>query len=492
MGSGSGAGEGAMAASPAPADPRAAPSTSPSRPVIFAAAPAAGEEGTLLNAAGIGGPLPIQTASVLDLQDFEPFVKALKALGRKDYAEARQILGLATDEPSDAALLESALALRDACKEFDQGHAPEASKLFPRAEAIPRLTSSQSLALAIRTLEQFVAGTALAPDDPAGAIRLLTELAEQIRTEAFFSDDFRGIAQATEIAILRIAARAALRKHEVTTYELAVGKLRGLIDRQIAETGNEPVWLLNVIRAQIEVDFAVQRGLLDLDELDVESMRQHLDLGRAYADGMEPLLTGIPPESSQLAEPARITRELYRLIDILTSKLEVALVQGARFDKKQLQALRTLRDDLIRLRGRVGKLGEVAKAWVPLLDRLEHLATRVVSIGAPRNEDFGRFSGLVTGGAFVVLSIVIFTVARPEQGAAPLVLVILLVPSAIIGFGYGALKFLPLFKIVTQVVTPFAKGGAGKGAEEKGKENKGKDVSSRPRDSTESQEGRPE
>jgi hypothetical protein len=206
----------------------------------------------------------------------------------------------------------------------------------------------------------------------------------------------------------------------------------------------------------LPVEAASLWAMHDLQALDTEQALERLkrsgdDL--AKLEEVFPDLTSGPLKDVTKAN-IYINRSMQEIVEIADRTLR----RGERLSKSDITSLRDEINNLRQAKNYSRRAGMRGQGYQWMIDQLITFSRNLLQAQGPTKQDFGKMSGLISFASFTVLLLTVHYLASPSGGIGLGYTFGVLIISLIAGFGYGALKFIPLLQTYKNVITEIPDG----------------------------------
>jgi hypothetical protein len=378
----------------------------------------------------------------------EPVDVAIEFARRGNLEAARQALQVQPTDITDREFEAGLSALWGAVELFKKERAADAAPQFETARKLVNCVGLQDTRVVL-----FVAGTIstslhlFRQGDVHGAIRLFETLTQ-------FADDTKF--RFPELALMGLLAKAmmhvALARTEMANIAYPAAEAQASqaksVYRECLELARSLQMDLATLEAEvhaISVEFSIAFASPQLLTLQFDDAERHILGAQESARTTRTLINKVPAEHAKkiltcicdihetLKVIIPISRRLIREQDLPTADM-LKKIEGC------VDRLFTVRQEALA----AGPQGVLLKGNA---EQLRRYVENLLPLAKPRREKVVPIAGLVAGGALIVLLAVVFLIIRPEGGYALALFFGCMIMSLIIGFGYGALKFIPLLKL---------------------------------------------
>jgi hypothetical protein len=326
------------------------------------------------------------------------------------------------------------------------------------SEAVPYLdralpTISQSTNDNIRKLISSLSNVArgierLFQGDAHSAEKLLQEAARTADEVSLHLPELDTFAIETRANLYLASARVAMSAGDLARAQVLIGRIRAERGRILAKLRpDSQEYLLNRLTGALEqMEFIISMSARDLGMLDLQSARRRLEDGRESYRALGSMLKKLP-EQGILRLLAEAFTETYSAIEKLHAAMEHFIARRGALNRRILSDFERGEQLLYDARERALTLAERGAGLLLVIDSVDKTYRNLVIQAKPAGKDFGRFSGLVSLAALIVLMVVVHTVIKPPSDVLLPFFFGCVILALVVGFGFGALRLLPLLRV---------------------------------------------
>jgi len=370
---------------------------------------------------------------------------------RNEIGKARELIKIKDDKITDSQFIDYIISLEKFIKLFVSGRQPEAFQYVSNIDQLLSFSNDDGLKYFLNTLLNFSEGLRrLLAGDVWKAESLLDIGSKDMERMSFFVPEFKKFGLNYK-AVAKIATvRIYLNAGDIETAKRVSGEVNDIYDE-----------LLKTLDANIESDLSgfaeVFAAKLELSNLftsldyilyDLESMKNRLDNATVYKRELEKYKSQLKDGPIKLLIMASINiHSIFLEFYKLTRKI---LVLREPFDKSDIKELSEIQKTLFDTKELTINAGLRGQGYLYMVNQLIAIRNNLYSLGKISKKDFGRFSGMISGIAFLIFLIIVQLFIQPSAQLQFVYIFSVLILSLIVGFGYGALKFQPLLKLLSK------------------------------------------
>jgi len=378
---------------------------------------------------------------------------AITLVRNRNLRRAREVLGIPVafteEQVADAMFsLDKAIAFIR-----DQNH-PSAAEFFDRALPILRETTNDELRLMLPILTQFSKGlSALFKGDAHKAAELLNVSSAEIERISFLFPQYRLEFLSQSAAAYVAMARSKLNAGDIESAEALFGKVREVHNKMLAALDDENP---DKIKVYVEV-YATRLELtllyslmMDIPALDLEMLKRRLLSSLSDKEKLEQFVSSYPQGHIRtLVEQYPL---VFEVVLAFQEGLETLILERKNLDKVQLSKIIAAGNKLFEAKKQVQTCGIRGAGFLYTINLLLNLQKNILHSGRPIKRDFGIYGGVISLLAFICLtSLQHASGLSTELGIGNSIYLLgSLILSLVAGFGYGAIKFLPLLKLLSK------------------------------------------
>jgi hypothetical protein len=382
--------------------------------------------------------------------------QAITLIRQGDIDAARQALGISSDFTDEQ--------INDGLIEFDKG-----MRLFlsqKHIESLPHLSNALTIVQASSDEEskfffsictQMANGVAtLFQGDAHGAAATLSALSEQIDKTSFYMPQLKTMAYSMKALSLVALAKTHLFASDMASAEKLIGEVRNVHDEfliHIDTINDEETRVMaaaEVYGTRLEITFAFICAK-DLPTLDLGMWIKRINQTKSDADSLR-LLIDVAPKGP-ITQLIGQYPPVYDVLSSLHHLLDLAIAQRKPLNKNEIQLVTEIGSDLFEIEQALEKCDARASGLRTQVRQLMELHKNLIAISKIAIKDFGRFGGMVSFVSFVALIFIIHLTIRPSEAFGIFYYFGALILALIVGFGFGALRFQPLLRILAKAST---------------------------------------
>ncbi|MGP8291541.1 hypothetical protein ACT3OH_14845, partial [Vreelandella zhanjiangensis] len=249
-----------------------------------------------------------------------------------------------------------------------------------------------------------------------------------------------------EAAVSTIKAKKALSIGNFNDFEKFSGEARGYYKRIINAmqlTGIENKKTLAVVYgSEIESCLAITRSFVD--KFEFEKALSNLSKYKEDFHKLSQCKENIGDES--LSRVLNVLCLIFMIYERLLICLVKFYVENKKIEVKDFTSLRSIEGLCMDARNEANLAGSRCQSFLYVIEQLERVSVSVRSLQSITKKDLGKASGGIALLVFVFLSLFIKFFVFKDEAYPSNFLLLQVVFSLIVGFGYGAIKFLPILK----------------------------------------------
>ncbi len=383
-----------------------------------------------------------------------PIIKAIKYIQDGDISSAKQEMELQDSSISDDDFLEAMRNLEKGIDYILSGQHQYAYKYFRTFLQIAGHKADPFTTSLITILANFCEGTdRLLKGDAHKACELLNISHDDMDKISFLMPDFKKDSLSMKAVSLIAVARTYLDIGDIDEAKIYLGKMKQVHSELLAmldENRDEDLaYLVEIYGIDLEISLLFSR--LDLDVLDFQSLKHRLSYSKNSHKKLGELLTNYP--SNQIKTVYQISLILYSVFELFCRVGEKIIGQGSYLNKKELLELDDTYRKLADALNMANEAGERGRRYLFMINQLRRLQTRLLHLGQHKSrKDFGIFSGIIFFIAFIATHFAIYFTVSPSGADSFLFFAGELILGLIVGFGYGAIKFIPLLSVFARII----------------------------------------
>jgi len=371
-----------------------------------------------------------------------------------DIAGARKELGTLAQFTDDQ-LLEGLISLKKGLDLFNDQKQVEALEHLQAGLPLVMASDDDEAKLIVPVLSQFSEGIdALFRGDAHTAANLLNVSADTVDRIAFFMPNFKYLSLSMKAASLIAVARSYMNAADMEAAEKFFAEATEVHDELLTcldkENADHLMGFGEVYGTRLEMSFTFIMSV-DLPALDLDMWKKRLDMSVDDCSLLKQILDQMPRGriTSLLSQYPVIHEALRTLHD----SLEAVILNQRVLTELEVKTLVNVDNSLFTSQQIAQKIGERGKGVLYQIKLMRRLQKNALEIGnTTASKDFGRYSGVVSGIAFIVLIIVMHLTVQPTGWNGLYYYLGGLLLALVVGFGYGALKFKPLLKIFSKAI----------------------------------------
>ena len=380
-------------------------------------------------------------------------LKAVDFVKMGDTKSARNILGIKDKNISDSDIVDSLMSFQKGYKYLLSGHHSKAFK--PLRKSLPMINNSTDSEAQFITalLADFSEGISrLFSGDAVGAYNLLNFSAESFERVSFFLPDFAKAALSTKAAANVAIAKRYLSIGDIGAAESLSGAIQQIYSELIAklDEGDENDLIFFVESNAVQIEFVYMMATFDLSVINFDIAEKRLISGEKLYSDLIQLLPKLKNTPFKLV--VEIDCTLYSAVKKIVKLGKKVIDEKAFLQEAEIAELREIDYSLFNARALAHKAQDRGKGYLFTINQLSRFQERLLILGKIRKRDFINISGPISLISFIILLFSVHLTIHPSGYEAIPYFIGELIVSLIVGFGYGALRFIPLIRLFTKAI----------------------------------------
>ncbi len=380
-------------------------------------------------------------------------LKAVDFVKMGDTKSARNILGIKDKNISDSDIVDSLMSFQKGYKYLLSGHHSKAFE--PLRKSLPMINNSTDSEAQFVTalLADFSEGISrLFSGDAVGAYNLLNFSAESFERVSFFLPDFAKAALSTKAAANVALARRYLSIGDIGAAESLSGAIQQIYSELIAklDEGDENDLIFFAEANAVQIEFVNMMATFDLSVINFDIAEKRLISGEKLYSDLIQLLPKLKNTPFKLV--VEIDCTLYSAVKKIVKLGKKVIDEKAFLQEAEIAELRELDYSLFNARTLAHKAQDRGKGYLFTINQLSRFQERLLILGKIRKRDFINISGPISLISFIILLFSVHLTIHPSGYEAIPYFIGELIVSLIVGFGYGALRFIPLIRLFTKAI----------------------------------------
>jgi hypothetical protein len=377
--------------------------------------------------------------------DQDPISKVESLVRSGRIPDAMTELGINASSISEGDFLSNVGKLIEIRRLIQQKQIAQVAPILDSMRDFLTASENREMKLAMSFLFLFSDGfRRLQQGDGQGALTCFesaTQLGKQVSLVFPGADELTAYGRAAGFVAL---AKSQLNRGDIAGAELAVGQAINQYAelKQILQSrqGMPPELILEAASLQVELHLLIGWNRMML--LQFEECKQHLEAAAGAAMEIQLYLPRLQEGPMQRIETAMLL--LYGVAQRTVPIAENFLLKSAPLSHSALTELGNSRRDLFLARQHALRAGEQGQGIIATIDQIGAYLQAFATLGAPRFEQWLPVSGIASAVTFLILIFMVrFVIEPPGLLWFPYFLGCL-IAALITGFGYGALRFVPL------------------------------------------------
>lgn len=331
---------------------------------------------------------------------------------------------------------------------FIEGRQPEAIKHFQIAVPFIKKSIDEESKIFISIFASFSEGVSrLLSGDAHGAFPLLNISSDSIKCLSSFMPHLEKMAIGFKAAAYVALGRSKMNAGDITSAESSFGKAYDQYEQLLAlldpKKESDFVGFVEVYASRIEV--AIVFAFLDLQALDLDDMEQRLNSVKEDILKLKYFIEKI--QAGPIQKVAGGILILHSVLKDLHSLEKDLIVSRSSLSRGRIEKFQRVTQELFKAKGMAEKAGERGSGVLYTIAQLGRIRRNLLNVAKIGVEDFGRFGGIITFVTFILLQFVFHFTIQPSGVMAISYPFLSLIISLIAGFGYSAIRFIPLLKL---------------------------------------------
>ncbi|MCX5919220.1 MAG: hypothetical protein NTX30_21410 [Deltaproteobacteria bacterium] len=379
---------------------------------------------------------------------YSPLREAIRLFKMGDIKNAQLKLGFSPELVNKEEFIQCMVSLQEGVKLFGEGRQPESIEHFKIALPFINKSTDKEAQSIINFMAVFSEGISrLLRGDAYGALSYLNISLEELKRINAFMPEFENIAIASKAAAFVALGRAEMNSGNIPSAESYFGKAYDQYEQLLRllnpQKDKDAIGFVEVYASRIEV--AIAFAFLDLQSLDLDDMDERLKSVNEDVINLQRFLPRIDEGPiKKVAGSIIIIHSILNDLHILALDL---ILSRSSINRDRIERFGRMAQDLFKAKDVAEKAGERGKGILCMIGQLSKLRRNLLVAGKIRIEDFGRFGGIIAAIVFVLILIVChFLIGLSGIAVISYIPWVFLV-SLIAGYGYSAIRFIPLLKL---------------------------------------------
>lgn len=377
-----------------------------------------------------------------------PIKTAIEQVRQNDLAGARLTLQI-SEALGDAELIDSIMNLEKGLKLFFSQETVAAMEPLKNGSILFRYSEDETTKFLIQNLINFSEGIAkLFSGDNHGAKNLLNLSSRAWEELSFYFPEFEINKLCAEAASCIADAKTYMGIGDMASAEKAVATHKSIHEKLLGKLDkNNPEhiqFFVEIYGTRLEFAIAFITSL-DMPVLDLGLMNERIKDAKNDTKQLAKVLPKM--QDGEIKSLIKTLISIFSIVESVAIYLDVVLLQHRPFNKSEVTRLTNLEGEIFTARKSAMNCGSRKNGVLMICDQISRLHANLLKAGRASKSDFGRLSGTISLIAFMVLFPTVHFLITPEGKENILYFVVILTFSLIVGFGYGALKFIPFFEL---------------------------------------------
>ena len=329
----------------------------------------------------------------------------------------------------------------------------EAATHFERGYNLIELSSDSEAKFVITLLIEFAYGIQhLHNGNPYDALHTFEKISTTAKEMSFLDSNLERFALSSKAAACIALSKIYMgtgNYDEVRRWqseaEIVYEELYELLDEK---DSNDIVYFIEIFSFKIEVaTFWIYANLqiLNIDEVKriICSRSDTFTKFKKYIQQQQ--------QTREIDNMAHVIKDIYNCYIELSSVFEDTIYKQKMMTKENVAKLKSITQSISEIKELLSKCGQRGLNFSWFIKNLEDLTKNILTLNYKYRKNFGTLSGLITGTAFIIIVLILKLLFNLELNNTNLISILFF--SLIVGFGYGALRFLPLIKEIKNIVS---------------------------------------
>jgi len=370
-----------------------------------------------------------------------------------DTQNVRNTLGITDKSVSDSDIVQSLMSFEKGYNLLLSGHHTKAFEPLRNSLPILKKSSDSDAQFIIELLADFSEGIArLFSGDATGAYDLLNFSADSFERVSFFFPDFKKVALSTKAAAHIALARRYLGIGNVEKAESLSGAIQQIYSDLIVtlDENDEKDRMFFAEANGIQLEFANMMATFDLSVINFNAAEKRLKAGETLYKNLIALLPKLKDSPIKLV--LQIDCYIYSALNKIIRIGKKIIEEKAFLQETEIIELQEIDSSMFASRSLAHKAQDRGQGYIFTINQLSRFQERLLIIGRIQKKDFLNISGPITLLSFIILLFAVHLTIHPSGYETILYFFGELILSLIVGFGYGALKFIPLIKLFAKAI----------------------------------------
>ncbi len=382
-----------------------------------------------------------------------PLLNAIAFLKQGRVQDARNSIGISPAELSDTDFVNCLSAIDSALRLTTNGRFDEALPYLKASMSLVDKTNDQETKVVIPILYLFSEGvTKLHAGDAHGALKSLETVSNVAEKLSIFSPEMRRFALSSKLGAFVALGRASLSTGDLPSAEKWFGRAEDALQEMstLLDPANP-----NDLKGYVEVygtplEFSSMMSFYDLQILDTSKAMERLSLTTNHLSKLKEFTGKLP--AGPLRDIAEVSIILNSSLRVIVPFAEKVIFSDSFVTKKELEKVRNELQYLTQGRELAKRAGSRGAGYIWITEALRKFTRNLIAASGSGKREFGRFGGLISFGAFVItMGLITFTI-KPSAAYGLWYFLGALILSLIVGFGFSALKFIPLLNLYRKAI----------------------------------------
>ena len=387
-----------------------------------------------------------------------PLMLSLQYLKKKDLKSSLEVLDITESQAQEIDFINCMMALEEGLNLLFSGHHSQSVVHLRNATPLLEIINDGETKFIVHTLANFAEGISLLLQGNAHeAAKLLKIGSKEVQRLNFFIPGMEKLLLSFKAAAEMAVAKTYLNIGDMPSVESTFGKILQIHEEflsKLDETKHEDFpFFQEIFGTQVELSLIFMR--LDLEVLDFDSLAKRIEFTKenfnklgSFIEKSSKSITNTNPIKKVL----EITQLLYEIFEIYSRIGKSVIMERVPLTKCQIKELLIADNKIFEAHQKANNAGDRGKLYLYTINQLKRLNYSLFVIGKVQKNDFGMKSGLIALCALIVQIVIVHLTIKPTGNAAITFFLGEIIVSIIAGYGYGALKFIPLLNLYSDTI----------------------------------------
>jgi hypothetical protein len=367
--------------------------------------------------------------------------------------KAREELVIQDEDITDQYIVDSLIDFEQAYDLLISGQHSKAVDPLKKSLYLIEKSNDSDTRFIVNFLKEYADGIEkLFSGDVVGAYDKLNISAETLEKASFFDPNFIKYALSIKAASHIALARQNLNIGHLEKAESIAGAIAQIYSDLISrldENKEEDLALLAEANA-IQLEMFNIFSSIDISVLDFDSAEKRLNASIQFYEKLKYHFPNLKDNTIKLVLEVDLI-----LYDVLNKILQIGrsvIYEKSHLTEKDIRTLKDIDLNLYNAKNLALKAQERGRGYFYIINQLSRLQERLLIIGKIQEKHIISISGVIALVSFLILLFSVDFTINPSGYEAIFYFIGELIISLIVGFGYGAVKFVPLIRLVTEAL----------------------------------------